>query len=163
MRWLEDNRAGYDYWTHDRVLLVRYESLVKNPHKILSKVFDFLGETMETQILQFHQKERCWYRNEDGHGVYRDRQINQSLFDGSGQWLDLLTEEEKYTFQTLAGNALIINGYSRDTDCYFINCYAETFLKILSSSPKALFVGYGSSLCFGSGVGDLSFPHPAFA
>ena len=53
------------------------------------------------------------------HKEYRNWQINQKLFDGSGKWVEEMTAEEKASFKTSpeAMKLLVDFGYVSD-DCW---------------------------------------------
>jgi len=111
-RWVYDNLAGLPYWNHPNVIVVKYEDLIAKTAKILTKIFDFLGEQYTDEILKYHQQEKCWYHQEitkpetvltqDDHHKLRNWQINQPLFDGRGKWKQEMLTEEKQVFKQLA-------------------------------------------------------------
>ena len=123
-RWIYDNLAGYSYWNHPQVHVVKYEDLVTNPELTLRKVFEFLGEEYNPKVLEFYRIEKRWYSSEivkpdkieskQEHLQNRNWQINQPLFDGRGRWKKEMTEGEKIIFKKKAQKYLLEFGYVQD-------------------------------------------------
>lgn len=121
VRWIKDNQAGQDHWSDSRVMVVKYEDLVQSTHETLKKIFDFLGESFESDVVQLENKNRKWHSHAVGklsssvgrnHAQHRNWQINQPLFNGSGKWLDNMAEPEKRIFKKVAGDLLVSYGYA---------------------------------------------------
>ncbi len=54
-RWVEDNRQGL-IWVHDpRIMLVRYEDLVKRYDEIMPRICSFIGEAFEEGLIAYHE------------------------------------------------------------------------------------------------------------
>ena len=108
-RWVDDNRQGLS-WTHDsRVMTVRYEELVKQYDETMPRICRFIGEAFEEELIDYHETPAYIFskrvRNPGSgsgkdHKDHRNWQINQKLFDGSGKWIEEMTEEEKASFKT---------------------------------------------------------------
>jgi hypothetical protein len=122
-RWVDENRAGLRYHDHRQVHVVRYEDLVKRTQPTLTGVFEFLGLPYEPEVARLGERKRRWYadnvdnpESENGkkHDAYRNWQINQPLFDGSGKWLKEMTDEDKVLFKRRAQPMLERLGYAAD-------------------------------------------------
>jgi hypothetical protein len=107
-RWVDDNRHGLT-WVHDpRVMMVRYEDLVKHYDETMPRICTFIGETFEEGLVDYHETPAYIFskkvRNPESvsgkdHKDYRNWQINQKLFDDSGKWIKEMTDEEKTCFK----------------------------------------------------------------
>ena len=126
-RWVDDNRQGLAWKDDPRVMLVRYEDLVKRYEDIMPRICSFLDEPFEEGLIDYHQQPAYLYADEvknpgsasaKDHKQYRNWQINQKLFDGSGKWLEEMTDEEKSRFKANAEamNLLAEFGYSSGDD-----------------------------------------------
>lgn len=123
-RWLQDNRAGEEFWNHPNVHLLRYEELVQSPEVTLKLALTFLAENYEPEMLDYHHQSTSLYSvkkdcppNAFGpnHEAYRNWQINQPLFDGRGRW-KRLTEGEKQQVKSGFGDTLARYGYAQDAE-----------------------------------------------
>ena len=125
--WLKWNNAGRKYWTHDNVMVVRYENLVTQTHDMLRMVFEFLNEPFHTDLLDFTSRQRDWYTNTptssddlpptpDAQGELRNWQINQPLFDGRGRWKNEMADSERKQFMKCAGQSMADLGYNLEYD-----------------------------------------------
>lgn len=119
-RWVEDNEAAMPFFSHERVLCVRYEEIVGQFEESLTSVVRFLGEEFEAQLRSFHEVPKFFYAesirrpvNEPGlqHGQYRNWQINQPLFDGRGKWRSMPPSELEIVM-AIGGNLLEKLGYA---------------------------------------------------
>jgi len=90
-RWVEDNPAGRDFWSHPSVYVFTYESLIECFESTVKGVLDFLGEEYENGVKAYHKSPRYYYSNKNekpetafgkNHDQYCNWQINQPLFDG---------------------------------------------------------------------------------
>ena len=126
-RWVDDNRHGLAWTNNPRVMLVRYEDLVKNYDDIMPQICSFIGEAFEEGLVNYHQTPAYIFSDNvrkpgsalgKNHKYYRNWQINQALFDGSGKWLKEMTAEEKARFKSDkdAMQMLIDLGYAEDSD-----------------------------------------------
>jgi len=118
-RWITDNLAGYRFWSHPQVKVVKYEDLIESFESTVSRILDFMGEKFEEGCNQYYQTPKQWYSNmltkppsahEKYHNQHRNWQINQPLFDGRGRWRSL-SEDELSLFYELAGDYLLKFGY----------------------------------------------------
>ena len=127
-RWVEDNRSGLAWRDDSRVMTVRYEDLVKRYDETMPRICAFIGETFEEGMIAFHENPAYYHSekvidnpvSESGkdHKYYRNWQVNQKLFDGSGKWVKEMSEEEKARFKTDkdAMELLIEFGYADGDD-----------------------------------------------
>jgi len=124
-RWIADNREGERWWDHPQVHRVRYEEMVADFEPTLRRVCGFLQLPYEEGLADFHRKPAYFFSRQlekpsseagEDHKHFRNWQINQRLFDGSGKWVAGLTAEEKALFKARAGRMLIDYGYAADLD-----------------------------------------------
>ncbi len=119
IRWVEDNRAGREFWSHPSVYVFKYESLIESFESTVKGVLEFLGEEYEDGVKAYHKTPRYYYSNKiekpetafgKNHDQYRNWQINQPLFDGTGKW-KRMSEEEISIVDNVAKEMLIECGY----------------------------------------------------
>ncbi len=127
-RWVDDNRLGLAWADDPRVMRVRYEDLVKQYDEIMPRICAFIGEAFEDGLIAFHETpvyshsekvtEKPGSESLKDHKHYRNWQLNQKLFDGSGKWVKEMTEEEKARFKADkdALQMLIDFGYAEGDD-----------------------------------------------
>lgn len=126
-RWVDDNRRGIAWKDDPRVMIVHYEDLVKRYDEIMPCICNFIGEVFEEQLVNYHQTPAYMFSDEvrnpgsgsgKDHKNYRNWQINQKLFDGSGKWIKEMTAEEKQRFKENpeAMRMLIDFGYATGDD-----------------------------------------------
>ena len=124
-RWVNDNHQGLNWVKDPRVMQVHYEDLVKNYDQTMPGICKFIGETFEEGLVDYHETPAYMFstgvRNPGSgsgkdHKEYRNWQINQKLFDGSGKWVKEMTAEEKACFKAdeEATKMLIDFGYAAD-------------------------------------------------
>ena len=120
-RWVNDNMAGKPYWGHPRVYRVKYEEIIEHFDSTISGVMGFLNEEYRPEMRHYHKTEKLWYSDSilrpenafgSNHGLYRNWQINQPLFDGRGRWKEL-TQEEICFVENVGGQMLDALGYER--------------------------------------------------
>jgi Sulfotransferase family len=121
-RWIKDNKIGQAFWPHPQVYRFKYEDLIEDFEKTMTAILHFMGEKFEERLIEYDKKPKLYYAGEikrppnvlgENHGLYRNWQINQPLFDGRGKW-KRLSEEEKNLIKILAGDMLIEYGYAED-------------------------------------------------
>jgi hypothetical protein len=54
-RWIEDVGAGVPFDGHPRVLVVRYEDLVRRFRETIERICAFLGEPVDERVLEWHR------------------------------------------------------------------------------------------------------------
>jgi hypothetical protein len=91
IRWLEDNRAGRELWSHPSVYVFKYESLLESFEFTVKGVIEFLSEEYQDGVKANLKSPRYYYSNKidkwetafgKNHDQYPNWQINQPLFDG---------------------------------------------------------------------------------
>jgi hypothetical protein len=126
-RWVNDNRHGMNWVNDPRVMKIRYEDLVKRYDETMPCICTFIGEAFEEELITYHETPAYIYSRKisnpgsgsgKDHKEYRNWQINQKLFDGSGKWIEKMTAEEKAHFKANkdALQMLIDFGYATDDD-----------------------------------------------
>jgi hypothetical protein len=99
---------------------VRYEDLVKEYDETMPRICSFIGEEFEQGLVDFHETPAYMFSqgvNNPGsgsgkdHKAYRNWQINQKLFDGSGKWKKEMTEEEKLQFKADGDAMQLLTGF----------------------------------------------------
>jgi hypothetical protein len=103
-RWVRDTSIALNERTAEDVLVLRYEDLIVDPIASLRSVCDFARLSFSLDMVEYHTQERLWFGQRtlrkgsgaDGeeHNAFRNWQINQPLFDGRGQWEELLSKQE---------------------------------------------------------------------
>ncbi|MEM7209227.1 MAG: sulfotransferase [Pseudomonadota bacterium] len=125
--WGLDNSHGVAWRDDPRVMQVRYEDLVGNFQNTMREACTFIDEEFEESIIDFHEKPAYIFaeniRNPGSgegikHAEFRNWQINQKLFDGSGKWKQEMTGEEKEIFKAdeIAMRLMTELGYAHDTN-----------------------------------------------
>lgn len=121
-RWVEDNRAGKEFWGHPNVYVVKYEDLIGDFESTIKDILSFLGEEYEEKLRYYYKIKRKWYSDKivkpptpkgENQGQYRNWQINQPLFDGKGRWKKM-PEQELSLINDVAGEMLTEFGYTRN-------------------------------------------------
>jgi len=92
---------------------VKYESLVKNPEKVLKDVCDFLGETYSASMLEFHKTGIAAAR-----GKTRDHKpLGHPTSDKYiGIYKELLSIREQRILASVAGKEMMDAGYEVDVN-----------------------------------------------
>ncbi|HYD63883.1 sulfotransferase [Azospirillum sp.] len=119
--WIAENTAGLAMMRrHGGVMQVRYEDLVADSRGVLERVCAFVGEPFDERMLSHHTVQRTWFgigtlaavrrvfekgislaERERRHRTRRNWQINQPLFDGRGEWLDLPADRRDWLNEQL--------------------------------------------------------------
>jgi hypothetical protein len=103
--------AGRDAYS-DRFLLVKYEELLDDPWKCMTRAFDFLGaRKAELQVEMSKEMENNpaadWHQS-------RGFEFTNYIPRGKhGIWREIFTDEDLYLFRESAGNVLSEFGYSK--------------------------------------------------
>jgi len=121
-RWVRDNKEAEKYISDSQLCRVKYECIVGRFEEVIAKVLRFCGESFEENMWRYHEEPKYFFSDKiskpesvkdgEGHDQYRNWQINQPIFDGSGRWKNEMNEEEKNYFKKEAGKMLIKYGYS---------------------------------------------------
>lgn len=96
---------------------VQYETLVREPERILRDVCTFLGEDYAPEMLEFHKTEFCQNR-----GCTKDHKpLGKPVSDKYiGIYKQLLSLRDQQVFAAVAGQELVESGYSLDVEPYEI-------------------------------------------
>lgn len=122
-RWVDDNLVAREFWSHPSVCRFKYEDLVRDFRSTVEGILGFLGEDYEEQMERHHEKpilmfadtiERPPSAMQEHHDQYRNWQLNQPLFDGSGRWKQL-SDEERAMVEGMQGELLFELGYLSGT------------------------------------------------
>ena len=113
--WVQAVRAGRVVARHPTASRwyyeLRYEDLVNQPEPTLRSLFEFVGESWDPAVLQFHRKKRN-LANESSAG-----QVNKPIHERStGRWERDLPGEERSKVAAIAGELLSELGYSTDAE-----------------------------------------------
>ncbi|HTI48958.1 MAG TPA: sulfotransferase [Casimicrobiaceae bacterium] len=101
-RWVFDNRIALSLRGSADALIVRYEDIVVDPAREMTKVCAFLGVAYDDALLKYHERPHLWYGEKDvrrtsgvahEHESFRNWQVNQPIFDGRGRWKRDLPQE----------------------------------------------------------------------
>jgi len=120
IRWVQDNKAFLRHKDSKNVLAVKYENLVKEPEMELREICRFLEIEFNATMMKTDKTAKQWYSEDNqkpdnaygkNHNNYRNWQINQPLFDGSGRWEAEMTTSEKMKFDAIAGEMMVNLGY----------------------------------------------------
>jgi hypothetical protein len=125
-RWVDENTQWLRHRDHPRLLMVKYEDLVKNFEVTITRIVEFLGEACEPALLEFHRSKNNYLHDakvdtapeatQQNINQFRNWQVHQPLFDGSGRWRTEMNDEEKRLFKEKAGALLQSFGYAGNAD-----------------------------------------------
>jgi hypothetical protein len=125
-RWVDENTRWLAYKDDPRLLMVRYEDLVKDFEPTLTTITAFLGEACEPAMLDFHRSKKNYLHNapvetapaptQQHINQLRNWQVHQPLFDGSGRWRTAMNDDEKRLFKEQAGAMLMSFRYAENLD-----------------------------------------------
>ncbi len=121
-RWVHENSALLRHIGSPDVHVQRYEDLVANPEQNLQAICKFASISWAQEMLEFHKTARLWFgvaqlkqgtgAKGEAHRNRRNWQINQPIFDGRGQWRELLSPSEASMFsEGKAGRLMKHFGY----------------------------------------------------
>ena len=102
-KWKRECRIVLRHSDHPRVMIVKYEDLVTDFERIMTRVFEFIGERYEERVVRFYEnyEETTKPPDEtdgDNHQQLRRWQLSQPLFDGRGRYKDFSPEQYRYVF-----------------------------------------------------------------
>ncbi len=111
-RWDYDVRIGMSRRGEPRYHEVRYEDLVGDPEGTLGRLFEFIGEPFEPEVLQYRTDTERARRATDGEtGPEPTGSIHRSSI---GRWRAELAPDEQALFRQIGGRLLVELGYERD-------------------------------------------------
>lgn len=123
-RWVRDNKQGEKHWEENNLIVEKYEDFVSKTEEVVGRITSFIGEEFSERMIRYHEESKNYYAEEvrkpddisENHGQYRNWQINQPIFDGSGRWKEELTEREKSVIKKVGGSMLVEYGYAEGDD-----------------------------------------------
>ncbi|WP_280562087.1 sulfotransferase [Chromohalobacter sp. 48-RD10] len=130
-RWIRDNSIVLKEIEKADCYWYRHEDLVKNPEETLKGICSFLGIQFSEELLNFHENKFHWNNilpqtessGKEGieHKKLRSYQVNQPIFDNTGNWKkELSPEDRKYIKEKLEsyeGNRIMtFFGYNESDD-----------------------------------------------
>ena len=94
----------------DRFRVIRYEELIADPEAQLRSGCEFLGESFEPQMLQFHERSEAerGFRDDE---VWKENTLGVVDRDRAERWRSGLTEAQVQLIETLAGSRMRRCGY----------------------------------------------------
>lgn len=105
-RWVHDVRAGLAWRDHPQATEIRYEEMVADLEGSLRRLFETLGESFSSDMLDYYRKHSA---------VSSDPNFKKPIFGSSvGRWRRDLTRDEAATVERLCGPLLVELGYARD-------------------------------------------------
>jgi hypothetical protein len=100
-RWIDDNIEWFNSNYKEYFHIFKYEKFVKNPEKELQDICFYIGESYDSNMLNYQKSkielpENIFDSKIDGdnHSTLRLYQINQDLYDGSKRYIKDLTENQ---------------------------------------------------------------------
>lgn len=118
----------------DRFLRIRYEDLLARPESALTEVCAFLGESFEPEMLSFH----------DNQTTYASDPINAAnlrkplLRDNVGKWRTVWQARDVRIFESIAGDALVRYGYSRELDEAKLSAWEKFYFGLVDARLRKL-------------------------
>lgn len=112
-RWTHDVSSGLAFSEHPRVCVVRYERLIEHPEAVLTELCTALEEPYDPNML---------VANHDDHGgrLMNNRNASMPIENTRiGRWKSEMTQQDRLTFQRVAGETLIAAGYADDAGWAF--------------------------------------------
>ena len=100
-KWKRECQIVLRYSAHPRTMLVRYEDLVTDFERIMTGVFEFIGEKYEEGVVRFYENYEETTKPPDetdgeNHMQLRRWQLSQPLFDGRGRYKGFSPKQYKY-------------------------------------------------------------------
>jgi len=108
-RWLNDTSAGLAYRSHPRYYELKYEELVSDPHTVLNKLCQFIGETYHPCMVDPNTSRSD--NMDTGRLVNNHNSKEKISYQSLGRWRNDLTAHEKREFEDIAGELLIALDY----------------------------------------------------
>lgn len=109
LRWVTDVRAGLVHRSDPRYREIRYEDLVAEPEPALRALFEFLGESWDEGVLNFHAERGS---SRDVRKFPQNPEAIRPLYsDAVGKWRTEMTQAEAAFFKAHAGQLLVELGY----------------------------------------------------
>ena len=110
--WSREQRLGLAWLSQlppERIMLMRYEDLLRDPAASTERLCDFLGERFEKRMLDYHFSEEA---TKSGSLSLSWKNTSRPVMrDNSGKFRRLLSEKEVLLFEAVAGEELKGLGY----------------------------------------------------
>lgn len=91
---------------YDRVYELRYEDLVREPTIEIKKACKFLGESFDSKMLKYHQKNKEEGQEPKEFLQWKRKTLEPPSDDRIGVYHEALTQDEKFTFNQIAAPIL---------------------------------------------------------
>jgi hypothetical protein len=108
-RWISDNGAALLWKDDPRVLIIRYEDLVREPADAAQRICGFLGIDFEDPMLS--STDSPYDHLSDRNMAVRAEQVREPIRDNSGRWKEELSAGEVEAFWKKAGTMMRSFGY----------------------------------------------------
>jgi len=120
-RWVEDNRAGQNYWEHPKIKKILYEQLTTDYENQIKEICAFINEPFHSVLLEFARARTIKQQDDLETDLvkpreFRGKQIEKGLYNARGRWVVEMTPVQKGLFKQMAGEMLIEYGYAKDLD-----------------------------------------------
>jgi hypothetical protein len=111
-RWVSNVSAGLKFRGDPRYIEVRYEGLVAQPRETLAALFEFLGESFDERILDYHREHG---QSRDPRHFPQNPEATQAMYTKAvARWQRDLTPDEMALIKREAGPLLVELGYAAD-------------------------------------------------
>ena len=117
-RWVQDNRAALEHATNPRLIWIKYEDIVGDFERSITRILEALGESFDPALKESNRAmsglrptgEKPRDVSGKNHNLHRQWQLNQPLFDGRGRYREL-SPEDLARVESTAGGLLRHFGY----------------------------------------------------
>lgn len=118
----------------DRILNIRYEDLLDNPEKTLSKLCDFLNQDYDNEMLNYH-KNKTSYKTD----VRNEINLKKGLMkENKEKWKNSFNDKELEIFESISGVNLKKFGYELATGNKEISSTEKIFQSYVIHPPKKI-------------------------
>lgn len=109
--WRDEQSIGRKLQNNDSVAIhtIKYEDLLRDPNSEIRQVCDFLGISVENELLSYHEREDTNHMAENAHMF--ENISRPILKDNYGKFRDQLPDEELELVEKIAGDELQHFGY----------------------------------------------------
>lgn len=100
-----------EFGTREDVYQVKYEDIINNPKETLKKIFEYIEEPWDENVLKFYKKK---------HNLAKESsrfQVTKPIYKSAmHRWKRDMSEANQLIFKKMAGDTLIKLGYEKDND-----------------------------------------------
>ncbi|MDA8432380.1 MAG: sulfotransferase [Nitrospiraceae bacterium] len=110
--WSREQRLGLSWLSRlpaERIMLLKYEELLRDPGCVTERICSFLGEPFEDRMLEYHRSGEA--SKSGGLSLSWKNTSMPVMRDNAGKYRRLLSEKEVLLFETVAGEELKELGY----------------------------------------------------